>query len=287
MQLFFGMSTLITKHFLVYIDPFIFAFLKLSVGFAYSVLYYKPHVHVLLQTYKVHYKKMLFIVFVGICPKYLLKYWSMQHLSVAHITCVYHTTPAVTVLISYILYGKNVCFRQGVGVIVSFLGIVLCTVCNCNLGVISYPLICLFGAVIAHSMSMLWVQEMVHSSVPLSELLVITLFLSAVLSGLIAAIGSGAIQCYSVPSNWIFCCILGFMGFKAVVYHYYHYWALGSYSAVWISLIEYLGPLIGCGYGYWVMGDIITGQQIMGLVITGIGMYIFYCGDQQKQYSFS
>ena len=256
-------------------------------GFVYSVLYYKPHVYILLQTYKAHYKKMLFIVFVGICPKYLLKYWSMQYLSLAHITCVYHTTPAVTVLVSYILYGKSICYRQGVGVILSFLGIVLCTVCTRDFVVINYSLICLFGAVIAHSMSMLYMQEMVNRSVPLSAVLVITLFLSAVLSALIATIGSSAMQYESVSINWIFFWILGFMGFKTAVYHYYQYWALGHYSAVCISLIEYLGPLIGCGYGYWVMGEIITGQQIMGLVITGIGMYIFYCGDQQKQYSFS
>lgn len=225
---------------------------------------------------------VLQIALFNIYLPYVLRYWSLQYISVSKSSLFFNLTPMVSYIISYFMGLQKQCWRKWLGIGISFTGFLPMILDNNateniagGLGFVSLPELAMFGAIISLSYSWIIVQKAVKEF-PASPLTINGS--SMLIGGILALITSFFFTTdTTIISPWQF---VGLLAYVIIITNFIFYNAqavlLKHFSTTIIALASLSAPLFATLTGSIFLGEAITWQFLLSTILLGIGIFIFY-----------
>lgn len=228
---------------------------------------------------------ILQFAFFNIYLPYVLRYWSLQYLSVNKISLFLYLTPLVSYILSCILGLQRSCSRKWIGIAISFSGF-LPTVLDHNsvenlgyqLGLFSLAEIAMFIAIVAQSYSWIVMQKIAKNNLNTTAVNGLSMLIGGVL-----ALGTSLIlnEPFTIHNPWVFS---GWLAFVIVVTNIIFYNAqamlLKRFSATIIALTGLCAPLVATLTSAIVLHEPVTWEFLFSSAMLALGVYIFYTTEK-------
>lgn len=224
---------------------------------------------------------VLQFAFFNIYLPYVLRYWSLQYLSVNKISLFLYLTPLISYILSCILGIQQSSYRKWIGIIISFAGFLPSMFDHNDLENLGYQLgffsmaeIAMFVAIIAQSYSWIVMQKVAKNNLDVTTVN----GLSMLIGGLLALISSFilnesfVIQNPLVFSSWLTFVIL----VTNVIFYNAQAILLKRFSATIIALTGLCAPLVATLTSAIILQEPITWQFLFSSSLLAIGVYVFY-----------
>lgn len=224
---------------------------------------------------------VLQFAFFNIYLPYVLRYWSLQYLSVNKISLFLYLTPLVSYILSCLLGLQTSCYRKWLGIAISFAGFLPSMLDHSNVENVGYQLgffslaeIAMFIAIVAQSYSWIVMQKIAKTNLNVTTVN----GLSMLIGGLLA-LGTSFIlnEPFTINSPWAFS---GWLAFVIIVTNIIFYNAqavlLKHFSATIIALTGLCAPLVATLTSALVLHEPITWQFLLSSSLLAIGVYVFY-----------
>jgi len=224
---------------------------------------------------------ILQFAFFNIYLPYVLRYWSLQYLSVNKISLFLYLTPLVSYILSCLLGLQQSSYRKWIGITISFAGFVPSMFDHSSVENVGYQLgffslaeIAMFIAIVAQSYSWIVMQRIAKTHLNVTTVN----GLSMLLGGLLALATSFILnEPFTINNPWAFS---GWLAFVIIVTNIIFYNAqailLKHFSATIIALTGLCAPLVATLTSALVLHEPITWQFLFSSTLLAIGVYIFY-----------
>ena len=293
LQALYGASVPINKSLLLYAQPFFAVGLRLSVvGFilTFYAIIYKRHKALPTRSTIFYYAQ---ISVCGIYAKYMLRNWSLQHLSVTKMACIFSITPFIAAIVSFFMLAERVSRKQILGM---FLG------CLSIAPLLAYappqevplreslhmmalvPELVLVLAIIAHCYGMIITKIVLNDH---QQPVILVNGLSMLCGGMLCLVSAWYYEGL-FPVNQVAPFALGTVSLivlSNVVCRSWYLYLLKRYSVTFLSCTDFLSPIFATLYGYLVCGETLTYHYIGSFLLLGMGLFIFYRDELVKSYA--
>lgn len=171
LQALFGLVSPLNKQGLLYCSPIFFVAAKLlCAGFILACyhIYRYGSFHRIPKHHWFYYAQAIII---GNFCAHFLKYWGLQYVSAIKMAFIFNTAPFFVALFSYIRFGYQLTWLQGIGLIISFIGLIPILIPSSYeesmLGeffIISWPELAILVATIMHAFSLTTKRILMHEN---------------------------------------------------------------------------------------------------------------------------
>jgi drug/metabolite transporter (DMT)-like permease len=231
------------------------------------------------------------IIFFGIYITYILRFWGLQHLSPSKTAFLFNMSPFFSALYSYFLLNEFMTRKQWAGLAIGFVGLIpilinsnACEVSMTEFFCMSWAELAVLAAVAAHSYSWIIMRSLVkdksHSPATINGICM-------TIGGIMALATSLFVE--NIPHiehmGTFISLLLAVIIISNIICHNLYGHLLRRYTATFLSLAGFLGPLLTTLYG-WILTHISTGLAPLHETITWhfyvsvfivfIGLYLFY-----------
>jgi drug/metabolite transporter (DMT)-like permease len=226
---------------------------------------------------------ILQIAIFNIYIPYVLRYWSLQYISVSKSSLFFNLTPLISYIIAYFMGLQKQSARKWLGITISFVGFLPMISDNPAsesaggylFGFISKPELAMFSAIVSLSYSWIIMQKAVKQF-PASPLTINGI--SMLIGGVLALITSYFFTTDTTISNpWQF---VGLLSFVIIVTNFICYNAqavlLKHFSTTIIALASLSAPLFATLTGALFLGEAITWRFLLSTAMLAVGIFIFY-----------
>ncbi|MDP3889272.1 MAG: DMT family transporter [bacterium] len=249
------------------------------------------------------------IILFHIFFAYTLEFWALQYVTSIKTALIFTLSPFITAIGSFLFFGQGLTIKQSIGLFIGFVGIMPILLTHVkleefvgHLGVLSFPELALLGAVTSSCFGWIIVKKLV-SKKNYSPVMVngIGMF-GGGLMALVAAPFFEGLSVLRVPiqyqniwlspfiSNpWILSALMMIFYLVSLIfianiicYNLYGF-LLRRYSATLLSFAGFTTPLFTAFFGWLFLGEVISKQFIMSIVVLFCGLYLFY-QDELKMY---
>jgi len=282
MHALFGSSIPISKVLLNFSTPIFLAGIRMVVAGVLLLGYKYLRAYTDLYINKKHLWLYLQIIVVGVYLKYVLRYWSLNYMSSGKLAFLLNIGPFVAALFSYYAFNERLSFKQWLGLIIGFVGIIpmLLTTSTAEqllgeIAFISWPELVLFIAVACHCYGMIVSRKLIkdnnHSPVMVNG---VRMLGGGLLALPTAFIIEGFMPVNNVPLfiGWLAVLIL----ISNIICHNLYLNLLKYYTVTFISLTDCLSPLFSALYGWLFLHEVITWHYYVSGIIIFLGLYLFY-----------
>jgi len=229
-----------------------------------------------------HWVYLIQIALFNIYLPYVLRYWSLQYLSVSKSALFFNLTPLVSYVISYILGLQKQSLTKWAGITIGMLGFLpmilskeSVSVSNCSTNdILSLPELAMFGAIVSLSYSWIVVQKaarMISSPITINGL-------SMLIGGILALITSFYTEKVLIKASPYE--LIGWLSFVIIVTNFICYnWQiklLRKFSATVMALAGLAAPLVATITSIIFLGENLTWQFCLATAMLGLGIWIFY-----------
>ena len=224
---------------------------------------------------------VLQFAFFNIYLPYVLRYMSLQYLSVSKVSLYFYLTPLISYILSCLIGIQKSCHRKWIGITISFLGF-LPSLLDYNqiapteytLGFFSLAEFAMLVAIISQSYSWIVMQKITNLKINISA---VNGF-SMLIGGILAFITSFILKDNLTISNPLqFSAWLGFVIIITnIIFYNGQAILLKRFSATIIALTGLCAPLIATLTSAIILREPITWQFIFSSITLAVGVYIFY-----------
>ncbi|MCL4361392.1 DMT family transporter [Candidatus Dependentiae bacterium] len=225
------------------------------------------------------FKTSLFHIYIA----FTLEFWALRYLSSSKTNIIYTTTPFLTALLAYLIYGSKLTFYKTVGMLIGLFGllpIILTHIAQegSMLAGISFPEVIMLISVICSAYAWFLVKDLMNKNY---SLLIINGY--AMLIGGILAFFTSYIIGEQMNLNWNLILWISLLILVSNILFYNLYaWLMHLYSLTFLSFAGFLSPIFGAIFGYLILNEKITYHYFISLIIVFIGLYIFYKDEMNK-----
>jgi len=222
------------------------------------------------------------IIFVGIYGGYMIRLWGLTYISAVKLSLFFNASPFFTALLSYIMFKEKMTFKQILGLIIGFTGlipiIITGSAAETEIGevfFISWPEIAVLTAVALQSYTWILMRKLIkhkkHSPILANG---VTMFCGGFLALLTSFWfdGLSAVQNAHAFWPWLFYVVIVSNVVCANLYGN----LLKHYTATFISFAGFITPLFTALYGWGLLGETITWHFYASCAIVFSGLYLFY-----------
>lgn len=212
---------------------------------------------------------------------YVLRYWSLQYLSVNKISLFLYLTPLVSYILSCLIGLQESCYRKWIGIGISFAGFLPTMLTHHQAETIGYRLgffslaeIAMFIAIIAQSYSWIVMQKMAKNNLNVTSVNGLSMLIGGIFALFTSFILNEPLNIYNplVFSGWL--------AFVIIVTNLLFYNAqailLKKFSATIIALTGLCAPLVATLTSSIILHEPITWEFLFSSSMIALGVYIFY-----------
>lgn len=287
----FATSFPISKMLLTYTPPIFLTAIRMIIAgsclLAYQLLYKKRKLTIDPKNIWLYIQIILF----GIYITYILRFWGLRDLSPSKTAFLFNMAPFFSALYSYFFLKEYMTRKQWLGLAIGFIGLIpiLISSSKCNLSIgdffcMSWPELAILAAVASHSYSWILMRSLVkdksHSPATINGICMTIGGVMALITSLFAE---------NIPHidnmGTFITLLLAVIIISNIICHNLYGHLLRRYTATFLSLAGFLGPLLTTLYG-WILATIAPGLSALHETITWhfyasvfivfIGLYLFY-----------
>ncbi|MCX5921994.1 MAG: DMT family transporter [Candidatus Dependentiae bacterium] len=241
------------------------------------------------------------IILFHIYFAFIFEFWALQYVASAKACLMYNISPFITALLAYIFFSERLNAQKWLGLLIGCFGLLPILLAGdplkgrlATLLHTSWPELALLGAVVSSAYGWMVMKKLMHKHHSPVMVNGIGMFGGGVLAFLTSLLVEGvpAITMPAIQSNlntWalslfgayapvILC--FGFMLLLILIANIICYNLYGillkEYSATFLSFAGFTTPLFAALYDFIFIGDTISSAFIASVVITCVGLYIFY-----------
>lgn len=247
---------------------------------AYVYFFKNPDFRFNIKNWSLFMQAIIFSIYLG----FVCDFWGMQHMTSSKNALIFTLSPFITACIAYALNLETFSRKKIIGLMIGFCGALLILINNraqeaqyIKQGWFVLPeLACLFAAA---SIAYGWIIfGRLHKEHRYSPLMIngICMFFG----GLLALATSPFVDIwnplpFSAFKPFAMYTIFLIVVSNVIVYNWYIS-LLRKYSTTFVSFVSFTIPLYTAFYSWIWLGEIVTWQFFLSLVITAIGLYVFY-----------
>lgn len=285
---FYSCSLPLSKYLLTYTSPiFLVAARMLAAGIIllFGTLYIKKERIVL----KSHHLLWVFnSIFFGVFLKYALRNWSLQHMPVAKLAFMMNCTPFVAALFSYIWFKERLSFKQWIGLLVGFIGIIplviLKTKPEAHLSeilYISWPELALFASLVCHTYGMILARQLIKFEKYSPSVINCMWTLGG---GLFALFTAWMFEGFFPVTNvtHFFPAFAALVIISNVICHTLYLQLTQHYTVTFISFTEFMSPFFVLLYSCLFLGETASWIYPLSGIIVFCGLYIFHKDELKR-----
>jgi drug/metabolite transporter (DMT)-like permease len=237
---------------------------------------------------QIHLKSYAQIIFFGIYATYILRFWALESVSATKAMFLFNLSPFFSLLYSYFFFDEKLSRTQWAGLLLGFVGLipVLLTTSKGERALgefsfLSWQECAIIVSVAMHSYSWIVMKQLVRDRTN-SPMVINGICMS--IGGLMALLTSLCVEGWAPVTN-----VASFFGVLAfviiisnIICHNLYCYLLREYSATLVSFGGFLGPPFGALYGWLLFGESITWHFYVTSCIVGLGLYLFYKDEWDK-----
>ncbi len=285
----FGFTFTLGKIVLFYATPFFVVASRMIIGGlilgAYLTWYHK----IRCLPAKKDLGLLLQFIFFNICCFYGPRSWALQYLTTSKAALLMNLSPFFTALFAYIFLKEKITGYKALGLIIGFSGMIPVAIAQSSpeesmwgsFAYFSFPEIIFIIAVACLSYSMIVMQKLVkHRSI--NPVLVNTLCMLAGGSAMgILSLSLGEKMIFG--DKVLFATVIGLQIIVSnILCSNLQAFLLKTYSTTFLAFASFISPLCALGYGYLLLGEVITWHFFASFFIVILGLSIFYFDDIQN-----
>ena len=281
LQALYGTTLTASKILVSFAAPVLIIAIRMITSGSLLLIYQSYKKHKILILEKITWFYVLQFALFNIYLPYVLRYWSLQYLSVSKTALFFYLTPLISYALSCLIGIQASCNRKWLGIAISFIGFLPTLLIHSSseniggsIGFISLPEIAMFIAIIAQSYSWIVMQKIAKSHVNTTTVNGLSMLIGSLFTLLTSIILNNS---FAIQNQWEF---LGWLTFVILVTNVIYYNAqaflLKHFSATIIALTGLCAPLIATLTSAMILSEPITWQFWFSSITLGLGVYIFY-----------
>ncbi len=226
------------------------------------------------------------VIFISIYLKYILRYWGLNYLPSGKTSFLLQLSPFMVAFFSYLLFSERLTLKKWAGMCIAFFGLmplVLMTSTGepvrATFSFFFLPELAIIGSLIAHSLGLIAMRQLIRDhgySAPMTN--GIRMFGG----GLLALMTSFAYEGVGTPvtntSSFVFWLVVIII-ISNIICHNFYASLLKTYSATFLSLTDFLGPIFVTIYGCVFLGEFVTWHFFFAGIMVFAGLYLFYSDE--------
>lgn len=288
LQALYGTTLTASKILVSFAAPVLIIAIRMIISGGLLLTYQCYKKHAIFRLEKKAWGDILQFALFNIYLPYVLRYWSLQYLSVSKTALFFYLTPLVSYALSCLIGIQASSKNKWLGITISLIGFLPTLLIHSNseniggaIGFISLPEMAMFGAIIAQSYSWIVMQKIAKTHVNTTTVN----GLSMLIGGLFALLTSLILNnSFTIAAPWEF---LGWLAFVIIITNFIFYNAqailLKHFSATIIALTGLCSPLIATLTSAMILSEPITWQFWFSSLTLGLGVYIFYKTEKTKE----
>ena len=286
MDALFGLSLPISKVLLTYAPPFFLSGIRMFIAgiILLTFNYMRPTNATKANTTlkMAHLWLYAQIIFFGVYLKYILRYWSLNHMSSTKMGFLLNMSPFVAAFFSYLWSNEQLTKKQWIGMLIGFLGLMPVLLVKSKgeaffgeFCYISWPELAVIAAVASHCYGMIIARTLIKQNNYSSSMTNgIRMFGGGILALLTAFCFEGFFPVTDVVpfAGWLALLLV----LSNIVCHNMYLQLLRRYSVTFISFTDFLIPLFTAFYGWAFLHESITWHYVVSTPLVFAGLYLFY-----------
>jgi len=226
------------------------------------------------------------IMFISIYLKYILRYWGLNYLPSGKMSFLLQLAPFMVAFFSYLLFNERLTLKKWFAMCIAFVGLMPLLLAGSSTEPIRatfsfflLPELAIIGSLVAHSLGLIAMRQLIRQhgySAPMTN--GIRMFGG----GLLALMTSFAYEGFGTPVTngpsfafWLIAIII----ISNIICHNFYASLLKKYSATFLSLTDFLGPIFVTIYGCLFLGECITWHFFFAGFFVFAGLYLFYSDE--------
>ncbi len=229
---------------------------------------------------------LLQVILFHIYLTYVFDLCGLKGLTSIESSFIYNLSPFVAALFSYLMFSEKMTLKKWLGLSIGFLSLLPEFIkAGLEVSPTLVPKLITLGAVVSSAYGWVVVRKLVkdkgYSSIFVNGL-------GMFFGGLLAFITSYAMESWSSPvTDWIQfikLTLLLIVVANIIFYNLYGY-LLRFYTATFLAFAGFLCPLFTALFGWLFLGEVLSLQLIVSLLIVSVGLFIFYHEELRQGYS--
>lgn len=281
LQAIYGTTLTASKILVTFAAPILIIGIRMTTAGCLLLAYQTMFQHKIFKINRETWPYILQFAFFNIYLPYVLRYWSLQYLSVNKISLFLYLTPLVSYILSCLLGIQKSCYRKWTGIIISFAGFApslfihnMAENASYELGFVSLAEIAMLFAILAQSYSWIIMQKIAKNHLNVTTVNGV----SMLIGGIFALITSIILnEPLTINNPWAFS---GWLAFVIIVTNIIFYNAqailLKRFSATIIALTGLCAPLVATLTSAIILREPITWEFLFSSTFLAFGVYIFY-----------
>lgn len=253
---------------------------------AYVYCFKRAHFRFNIKNWSLFMQAIIFSIYLG----FILDFWGMQHMTSSKNALIFTLSPIITACIAYMLSLETFSKNKIIGLVIGLCGALIVLINNkaqeaeyIKQGWFVLPeMVCLFAAA---STAYGWIIfGKLHKEHAYSPLMIngICMFFG----GLLALSTSPFVDTWNPLPFSAFKPFAMYTMFLIVVgniiVHNWYIALLRTYSTTFVSFVGFTIPLYTAFYSWLWLGEIVTWQFFLSLVVIAFGLYIFYRDESSE-----
>jgi len=252
---------------------------------AYQYLRNKKQLKIKTKDLGLFFYTALFYIYLAYIPEF----WALQYVSSSKEVILYSITPFIVAILAYFLASEKITIKKIIGMIIGFIGMMPMLLmqddireASMELFKISWPEVVLMIAIFSGAYGWFPVKKLMNKGYSLASINGYTMFTG----GIGAFITSFAVDGFFHKHvfDWLpflFWIIILIITANGIFYTLYG-WHLSRFSFTLLSFFGFLCPIFGSFYAWRFLGDQLTLNHLVALILTSLGLYIFYKDELKK-----
>jgi drug/metabolite transporter (DMT)-like permease len=221
---------------------------------------------------------------------YILRFIGLQHMASYKASLLYNFGPFASFILAHFLIGEKVTYKKVLGLIVGFIGLLPVLIQHepsedifSALSFISWPELAIIASVSCSSYGWIVLHKLIDDKDYAPAMINgITMFAG----GILALFTSFAVEYDQPVTDWYK--YVGILSIIIIVSNFIGHNLYGSllkvYKPTFLSFASFLTPLFAAFYGWLFLGETITWQFYVSVVLVFCGLGLFYMDQLQEQY---
>lgn len=285
----FGLTFTLGKITLSYAQPFFIVAARMLIGgsglLSYIYLTKKIDCYPKKTDIRYYIQATLFGIFIPYC----CRAWALQYISTGKSAFLFNLMPFFTALFSYLFLREKLNIYKIMGLIIGFTGMIPILITNTKLetsvgswGFLSLPELITLVAVASFGYHFIVMQNLVkhRGCAP-----ILANGISMLWGGLLSFGGSILFETNWLkgnPKTFLLLLLLQIL-ISNIICLNLQAWLLKHYSSTFMSFASFLSPLFASFYGWFLLGEKITSNFFLSLLIVITGLAIYYYGEFHKK----
>lgn len=236
------------------------------------------------------YGRFILFALTHIYATYVLDLIALQYMSSFKAAFLYNLSPFITAFLSYLYFSEKMTFQKWIGLTLGFAGFFPEMVANYDhqaggLLFLSYPELMMIGSVITSCIGWVLLRSFVKRDYSPPALNGLAMFFG----GLLTAVTSCVFERWdlvspvtdAVPFYALTALII--VVSNIMLYNLYGV-LLKKYTATFISFTGFVIPLLAALFGWFFLGEHISWNFLVSVVLVSAGLWLFYAEDIRQGY---